>query len=728
MQIKSVRLKNVRCHEDLRLDFGPGVVALIGPNGAGKSSVLNAIGWALFDHLPYKQKEFVRRGGKKAAVTVWFEHSGTVYQVERSTDGLYALSSGDQALARGKADVLPRLMRIMGLAPAASLPRLWADSLGPPQGALTEGFGLPAKAAEDYWGRVLNLDVYRRVWAALRGPLALLGRRKAEQEGAIAAWESAWPSGLPTQAGELAQLLREAQAQEALLLDQLEQAKEEYERVSAAHARWALRREQVEEAATRLQAVEAELEKLERGAQEVQALPALEERLLALGEPNPALASEVTRATARRAELEAQLQALNDNLRAVQAELDSARAAREKELELRQRSEKLRAALVLETGFLARLQKDEAVLEASAVEAERALPELRETRACPWCKSALDEEAFKALEAKLISREGIREVKLPALRVEAEACTLSVRKLEQELERVTAELARIPSGQAFAELEAKLQEIEDRAVRGRSDLEELELELESLQAEWAEEQGKARQRVQLSSDVARSRAIQEHLGRLPALQQEKEMLMRQIAECQGEEEPDLNAAFQRSYDLANDLQAVRSRLETLAQAENLCAKIAEGKAKLARLEQVEKILVDCRRAIAEAGPLIAQATLSALARLASDFWQVMGKEGEVEWGADYSLSAGGRTFSILSGGEQVALALAVRLAIAQQASGGLAFLALDEPTVHLDVQAREGLMAAIARLDLSQTLLVTHDRDFAAAANQVIALGASEHD
>jgi exonuclease SbcC len=47
--------------------FQPGVISICGPNGSGKTTILEAIAWALFDHLEYKREDFVRRGGQKGS-------------------------------------------------------------------------------------------------------------------------------------------------------------------------------------------------------------------------------------------------------------------------------------------------------------------------------------------------------------------------------------------------------------------------------------------------------------------------------------------------------------------------------------------------------------------------------------------------------------------------------------------------------------------------------------
>lgn len=72
----------------------------------------------------------------------------------------------------------------------------------------------------------------------------------------------------------------------------------------------------------------------------------------------------------------------------------------------------------------------------------------------------------------------------------------------------------------------------------------------------------------------------------------------------------------------------------------------------------------------------------------------------------------------LSGGERVAVALALRLAIAyMMGTNKLDFIILDEPTTHLDEERRKSLVKIIAEVfrdgvgPLSQVLIITHDAE-----------------
>jgi exonuclease SbcC len=82
-----------------------------------------------------------------------------------------------------------------------------------------------------------------------------------------------------------------------------------------------------------------------------------------------------------------------------------------------------------------------------------------------------------------------------------------------------------------------------------------------------------------------------------------------------------------------------------------------------------------------------------------------GKHGEIDMGS-------------LSGGERVAVALALRLAIAYiMGSNKLDFIILDEPTAHLDEERRKSLVKIISEAfregfePLSQIVIITHDAE-----------------
>ncbi len=77
----------------------------------------------------------------------------------------------------------------------------------------------------------------------------------------------------------------------------------------------------------------------------------------------------------------------------------------------------------------------------------------------------------------------------------------------------------------------------------------------------------------------------------------------------------------------------------------------------------------------------------------------------------------------VSGGQRVALGLALRIAISRFLSNRSRFLILDEPTVHLDMQRRQDLINILIEMKeknlVNQLILVTHDTEVEDAADTI---------
>lgn len=85
--ITSVELGNFISHHETRLDFEEGVTVFVGHNGAGKSSIIDAITFALFgEHTRKSNKSLIRRGTSQAYAKVRFTLNGKQYQAERKID------------------------------------------------------------------------------------------------------------------------------------------------------------------------------------------------------------------------------------------------------------------------------------------------------------------------------------------------------------------------------------------------------------------------------------------------------------------------------------------------------------------------------------------------------------------------------------------------------------------------------------------------------------------
>ena len=136
--ITSVKLHNFLSHKDTELSFDNGVTVFIGENGAGKSSIIEAITFALFGKTRRGAIEDVIRDGETQAVTqIYFEVNGKKYQaikkIHGNTSPQELLDDNSLPIAKGKEKVSEEIKKIIGLD---------YDTLGiasiVPQGQLTE--------------------------------------------------------------------------------------------------------------------------------------------------------------------------------------------------------------------------------------------------------------------------------------------------------------------------------------------------------------------------------------------------------------------------------------------------------------------------------------------------------------------------------------------------------------------------------------------------------------
>ncbi len=105
--IKSVELANFLSHPDTKLEFDNGVTVFVGENGAGKSSIIDAITFALFgQHTRKSNRGLIKRGSNQGFVKAEFTVNGKDYQVERKIDSKGGLSAQFSELVDGKTNQL----------------------------------------------------------------------------------------------------------------------------------------------------------------------------------------------------------------------------------------------------------------------------------------------------------------------------------------------------------------------------------------------------------------------------------------------------------------------------------------------------------------------------------------------------------------------------------------------------------------------------------------------
>ncbi len=205
------------------------------------------------------------------------------------------------------------------------------------------------------------------------------------------------------------------------------------------------------------------------------------------------------------------------------------------------------------------------------------------------------------------------------------------------------------------------------------------------------------------------------------------------AELHNLERTALLNAERRAAEIKATLDAARRREAQLATE---IARFAELRKLLAdefqekeRLETVAETTAFIRDTLKEAAPRVARNYVYHVSLEANLMYREITGNAErtLKWGEDYAImleeEGYERPFQSLSGGEQMAAALSVRLALLKQLTDiRIAFF--DEPTTNMDAERRENLAMQISRIThFDQLFVISHDDTFDSYVDNVIAIG-----
>ncbi|HEX8139256.1 MAG TPA: SMC family ATPase [Pyrinomonadaceae bacterium] len=424
-----------------------------------------------------------------------------------------------------------------------------------------------------------------------------------------------------------------------------------------------------------------------------------------------------------------------------------------------------RALLAEREELLARLDKDIASLPPAGRE------HLNELRAR---LSGIDGELILLREAALRYAElkplqqRLKEIEQEGKRKRDEregvaAAAEAVTSLEKDIEETEKRLRALndPRGRARAlRAEAESEAARRSELSGATDaLDSLERQARELSKElaqyagleerWEQERRRRDETDRGHREYLASEALASQLSaretELERAEQESRQLAREAEEARQIYERAL-AAYNRDEHLAEraQLSARESeRAATLAKLEAAEARKATLAAEIARLAEVRDRLRDefrtrekleglgeatefIRDTLKQAGPLVTESYLYNISIEANQlFREITGDAGRaLRWSKDYEIileeEGHDRPFPNLSGGEQMAAALAVRLALLKQLSDiRLAFF--DEPTINMDAERRERLAQQIGQIQhFDQLFVISHDDTFEESVDHIV--------
>lgn len=784
--MNKVELKNFVSHRHTVIDFGLGVTAIVGPNGAGKTSILDAISYALFNlHSRGALDYLVNRASQEASVKLWFTSKGRSYLVEwqvergrmrRTRARLYEeLNGSKRLLADGPSHVLREVEKVVDVDK-----ELFTQAMYVKQGEVEALVEARPAERKRIVSRLLGIDDLEAAWEAMRdviddqeSKLRLLEAQVAELGGV--------EEELKRVEGELIGIYEEQRRVEA----SLERARVRAESLRALLQRYEEAERKYRELEASLIELNSRLEKAKEEAKwmrsQLEARSQVEERLIKLRpsfeeyeELQPKLA-EAAALKARMAELEGAAARLRREAEKCERKLRMAKERLERRLGeasnlLGERPRDVGELATLKDKALSRLEAErKEVLEGEeelrrrveelagrAAEREHLLEKLSlNPRECPVCGRDLTKDHLARLVAKL--RAELAE--LSSMLVEARREEARLREYGEELSR-RIEALRAMNVDEVIELAKEVEEVEAESEKARFELEEVVTEVQGLKEKAGE----------LMMLEARLRELEplhrkylEAQGALKAYPSREELLLQiRSAEAAAEElEVRINRLRHEQGKLGYSEEAHAKLREELRSAEEELRKLAVSHAELkARREYLEarrgelrkkldelrekmvekerrarfvKLLEEIRWSFSKDGlqRLVRAKAKPVIEHLAREYLEKFNLEySDVKLDEDFNPTLlgplGEQPVDSISGGERVAVALALRLAIARALAGErVELMILDEPTVHLDEERRRELVEVLRRFFreeprvLPQLVLVTHEREVEEAADLV---------
>lgn len=192
-------------------------------------------------------------------------------------------------------------------------------------------------------------------------------------------------------------------------------------------------------------------------------------------------------------------------------------------------------------------------------------------------------------------------------------------------------------------------------------------------------------------------------------------------------------SFTQSNKIKNELNLLKGQAtELIASIEDLSVrmdKFASLQKEYDDVDDFTNLLVDIRKTYSKDGiqEILRNRSRPTIQKFTKEFFEEFKfNYSDLILDENYDVSLygpeGETSLEMLSGGEKIAIALALRLGITQAMSGAsLETILLDEPTIHLDSYRRHELIDLLREMSfLPQMIIVTHDVELEHAADHII--------
>jgi DNA repair protein SbcC/Rad50 len=677
--IKDIKLHNFISHSDTTLTFNRGITIFVGHNGSGKSSIIDAITFALFgEHTRKSNKNLVQRGCQSSSVSLNFSIGSREYIAYRqigssgqSTSAKFELISDANNAANSvnnKRIIISGERKQFGESMSAEIAKIVGMNYKKlriagiiQQGELNKIIETQPKEFKELLNGLIGIDRLDLAYHTMNDVINGFRERLREHNGGFD--------------DKQIESIKKAIDKKVTDLSGAEQLLKQLKNQSS-------------ETNTKLSALEREIERIEPLILQTRELNAIENALIKyVNEKRDCISRDIvkveriTKESRKSIQIVSEREEIKINLQMVKAEIDD---VQQKILHNEGESGRLKGLLECSKRF--EIKDGKCPVCASPISTINKVFDLNHIQREITTK--LDDQTNLVAERVKLKKEESyleeKEKKLNAaenfLATNYITSIYEIEKLEQELGQKRSGLSKLPKSVTKVEEDPMQLSIDDFSKSLAEKITEIREQVKDL-------------KVQVYTDAKLNRT----------------RLSNQLLE--------INTRIGVTH------RSVQEAKETIDTSKKILAELEDASKYLSMIENIRSSVFNRDGFVALS---LRSWALKMISMKASDYAamfnigisridlkekirdievQCFGRQGEIDMDS-------------LSGGEKVAVALALRLGIANiMGSNKLDFIILDEPTIHLDDERRKSLVKIISEAfreglgPISQTVIITHDAE-----------------